>query len=128
MKLHGRTVVLKILDPSTDYDQRMNVMYTKMMGAIFIYSINNRGSFDNIAKWFEHFTAQNVCNAEKILLGTNFRNHGGYEPRREVSKERGQQLASSLGISFRELNSEDDIDDVNEFVSVVNSFCSYLKP
>lgn len=57
--------------------------------------------------------SQNIYNAEKILLGTSFVNHG-WLPRREVSKERGQQLASSLGISFREICSEDDIAGINE--------------
>lgn len=48
-------------------------------------------------------------------------NHG-FLPRREVSKERGQQLASSLGISFREIHSEDDLAGINE----VCARCRYL--
>ncbi|KAL5517500.1 hypothetical protein EMCRGX_G003055, partial [Ephydatia muelleri] len=129
IKLQGKKIALRILDPSPAYDERMDFMYKKMMGAILMYNTNKRESFDNVTKWFQRFIVQNIYNAEKILLGTSFVNHG-FLPRREVSKERGQQLASSLGISFREIHSEDDLAGINEaFETIANAILlRYLYP
>ena len=63
-----------------------------------------------------------MCNGEKILVGTNCTLSGHHQSGREVSSHRGQLLASSLGISFREIVSEDDITGINE-VGAIMSGC-----
>ena len=78
---------------------------------------------DDITRISTILFSQEAPNAEKLLVG----NACVFDPRRVISRERGQQLASSLGISMRETNTKcPDITSIDEVCMCVCVLTMYL--
>ena len=67
-------------------------------GAVLVYDITKKESFDLILEWIEDIRMNNKENIGKILFG----NKSDLSENREVSLGEGEQLASNLGCSFFE--------------------------
>ena len=88
----------------------------KVNGIIFVYSIDDRHSFNSINKWYE--ICQNSTNKGpigKVLIG-NKCDH----LKREVSFEEGETLAKKLRMKFFEVSSKTGI-------GVVEAFCYIIE-
>ena len=77
--------------------------YRGAHGIIVVYSVADRQSFDNVAKWLndiEKFASQGVT---KLLVG----NKSDLVSTRVVSQAEGRALANSLQIPFIETSAKD---------------------
>lgn len=96
------------------------------MGIMLVYDITNEKSFENIKNWIRNIEENASADVEKMLLG-NFPfkivflclwfsinskflgNKCELEEKRQVSKERGEQLAIEYGIKFIETSAKASI-------------------
>lgn len=75
------------------------------MGIMLVYDITNEKSFENIKNWIRNIEENASADVEKMLLG----NKCELEEKRQVSKERGEQLAVEYGIKFIETSAKASI-------------------
>lgn len=75
------------------------------MGIMLVYDITNEKSFENIKNWIRNIEENASADVEKMLLG----NKCELEEKRQVSKERGEQLAVEYGIKFFETSAKASI-------------------
>ena len=67
-------------------------------GAILVYDITSESTFKLIGEWVEDIRQNNKMNIGKILIG----NKADLDSEREVTKEKGEDLAKSLDCPFFE--------------------------
>ncbi|KAJ8925390.1 hypothetical protein NQ315_009222 [Exocentrus adspersus] len=79
--------------------------YRGAMGIMLVYDITNEKSFENIKNWIRNIEENASADVEKMLLG----NKCELEEKRQVSKERGEQLAIEYGIKFIETSAKASI-------------------
>lgn len=75
------------------------------MGIMLVYDITNEKSFENIKNWIRNIEENASADVEKMLLG----NKCELEEKRQVSRERGEQLAVEYGIKFIETSAKASI-------------------
>lgn len=75
------------------------------MGIMLVYDITNEKSFENIKNWIRNIEENASADVERMLLG----NKCELEEKRQVSKERGEQLAVEYGIKFFETSAKASI-------------------
>lgn len=75
------------------------------MGIMLVYDITNEKSFENIKNWIRNIEENASADVEKMLLG----NKCELEEKRQVTKERGEQLAIEYGIKFIETSAKASI-------------------
>jgi len=85
--------------------------YKGSAGALLVYDITNRTSFDCIEKWLSEIQEYSGNQMMVIML---IGNKNDLEHRRRVSKEEGEQLAKKYNILFSETSAKliNNIDDV----------------
>lgn len=79
--------------------------YRGAMGIMLVYDITNEKSFENIKNWIRNIEENASADVEKMLLG----NKCELDEKRQVSKERGEQLAIEYGIKFIETSAKASI-------------------
>lgn len=84
------------------------------MGIMFVYDIANKKSFKNIAKWITSIEEHVSSDVEKIILG----NKCDIQDRRQVSRDRGEQLAIEYGIKFTETSAKTSVNVEDAFRTI----------
>jgi len=84
------------------------------MGIMLVYDITNEKSFDNIKNWIRNIEEHASADVEKMILG----NKCDMNDRRQVSKERGEQLAIEYGIKFMETSAKASINVEDAFFTL----------
>jgi len=105
--------------------------YRGAQGIILVYDITDEQSFLNVIYWLEQIEKHATANPIVILLG----NKSDLEQDREVTLERGQQLAKDYEILFFETSARKAI-NINEcfqsiikqVIDVQESKCLLIKP
>ncbi|XP_072020367.1 ras-related protein Rab-8A-like [Amphiura filiformis] len=107
IELDGKKIKLQIWDTAGQERFRTitNAYYRGAMGIMLVYDITNQKSFDNIRNWIRNIEEHASADVEKMVLG----NKCDMEDRRQVSKERGEQLAIEYGIKFMETSAKASI-------------------
>ncbi|CAL4211569.1 unnamed protein product, partial [Meganyctiphanes norvegica] len=95
--------------------------YRGAMGIMLVYDITNEKSFDNIKNCNieEHASAD----VEKMVLG----NKCDMNDKRQVSKERGEQLAIEYGIKFMETSAKASINVEESFFNLARDIKSKME-
>lgn len=88
--------------------------YRGAMGIMLVYDVNNERSFENIKNWIRNIEENASADVEKMLLG----NKCDLADRRQVSKERGEQLAVEYGIKFMETSAKASINVEEAFYTL----------
>ncbi|XP_037537296.1 ras-related protein Rab-8A-like [Nematolebias whitei] len=91
-----------------------SVYYKGAMGVVLAYDITDEGSFENIKLFMRDVDDHAPADVEKILLG----NKCDMNDRRQVSKERGEELALEYGIKFMETSAKSNINVENAFLTL----------
>jgi small GTP-binding protein len=73
--------------------------YRGAQGALLVYDVTERGSFDRVHAWFDRARQLGGEDVEMILVGNKI---DLPDSQRQVSTEEGTALAAQLGISFAE--------------------------
>ncbi|CAH1983672.1 unnamed protein product [Acanthoscelides obtectus] len=105
--LDGKKIKLQIWDTAGQERFRTitTAYYRGAMGIMLVYDITNEKSFENIKNWIRNIEENASADVEKMLLG----NKCELEDKRQVSKERGEQLAIEYGIKFIETSAKNSI-------------------
>lgn len=116
IELEGKKIKLQIWDTAGQERFRTitTAYYRGAMGIMLVYDITNEKSFDNIKNWIRNIEENASANVEKMLLG----NKCELEDKRQVSRERGEQLAIEYGIKFMETSAKNSINVEDAFFTL----------
>ena len=106
------------------YNSIISNYYRSTDVAIFVYSVDNKKSFENIQKWFDQMVEKNTKvennNLKCVLLGNKT------DLEREISFEQGEKYANENNfLMFKEIsckkNSHEDVDNIIEIFDVIGN-------
>ena len=80
------------------YRSLTKAYYKGALGALVVYDITNKTTFDNTDKWIYDLRISAEEKISIILIG----NKNDLEDKRVVSKENGEEKAKSFGVAFME--------------------------
>ncbi|XP_045502803.1 ras-related protein Rab-8A isoform X1 [Colias croceus] len=105
--LDGKKVKLQIWDTAGQERFRTitTAYYRGSMGIMLVYDVTNEKSFENIKNWIRNIEENASADVEKMILG----NKCDLDAKRQVSKERGEQLAIEYQIKFVETSAKDSL-------------------
>lgn len=107
IELDGKKIKLQIWDTAGQERFRTitTAYYRGAMGIMLVYDITQEKSFENIKNWIRNIEENASTDVEKMLLG----NKCELNEKRQVTKERGEQLAVEYGIKFFETSAKNSI-------------------
>lgn len=116
IELEGKKIKLQIWDTAGQERFRTitTAYYRGAMGIMLVYDITNEKSFDNIRNWIRNIEEHASKDVEKMVLG----NKCDMNDRRQVSKERGEQLAIEHGIKFMETSAKASVNVDDAFFTL----------
>mgnify|MGYP000844721543 FL=1 len=80
--------------------------YKGAAAVIFVYSISDRKSFDNLANWIKQVNDSHPETISKIIVGNKCDSKDG---ERQVTKAEAEKLAQSFGIPLIEASAKENI-------------------
>jgi len=124
IELDGKKIKLQIWDTAGQERFRTitTAYYRGAMGIMLVYDITNEKSFDNIKNWIRNIEEHATSDVEKMVLG----NKCDMNDRRQVSKERGEQLAIEYGIKFMETSAKASINVEEAFFTLARDIKSKM--
>ena len=90
-----------------------NAYYKNAQGAIIVYEITNRETFENVSKWLQELNEFGEKGITVLLIGNKI----DLKENRQVSFEEGQKIADAKGALFFETSAK-----TNEENSVTKAF------
>ncbi|KAK6184636.1 ras-related protein Rab-8B [Patella vulgata] len=107
IELDGKKIKLQIWDTAGQERFRTitTAYYRGAMGIMLVYDITSEKSFENIRNWIRNIEEHASKDVEKMILA----NKCDMNDRRQVSKERGENLAVEHGIKFMETSAKASI-------------------
>jgi len=117
MDIDGKEVKAQIWDTAGQERFRAvtSAYYRGAVGALIVYDISRRLTFDNVARWLEELKMHADGNVVKMLVG----NKSDLAHIREVPVEDGKKLAESEGLFFIETSALDNTNVLPAFQIVV---------
>ncbi|XP_061098484.1 ras-related protein Rab-8A-like isoform X1 [Conger conger] len=114
IELDGKKIKLQIWDTAGQERFRTitTAYYRGAMGIMLVYDITSQKSFDNIKNWIRNIEEHASADVEKMILG----NKCDVNDKRQVSKDRGEELALEYGIKFMETSAKANINVENAFL------------
>ncbi|KAI5074310.1 hypothetical protein GOP47_0010271 [Adiantum capillus-veneris] len=97
--------------------------YRGAVGALVVYDISRRQSFDDIGRWLEELRVHSDMSVVAMLVG----NKCDLEHLREVSQEEGRSLAESEGMYFMETSALDSTNVHKAFQTVVTEIYNVVS-
>lgn len=110
LKVNDYVIRMQIWDTAGQekYNSIISNHYRSAEAAIFVYSIGNKSSYDNLKEWYKQLTdvqSDENTNVKKILLG----NKKDLENEREVEEKDAENFAKEFGFQiFAEVTSKCD--------------------
>ncbi|KAE8734090.1 Ras-related protein RABA5a [Hibiscus syriacus] len=89
--------------------------WKRAFGALLVYDVSRRATFDNVARWLDELNSSSDTTVAKMLVG----NKCDLEDSREVSLEEGKILAASEGLFFVETSALDSTNVQTAFEIVI---------
>lgn len=97
--------------------------YRGAMGIMLVYDITNEKSFENIKNWIRNIEENASADVEKMLLG----NKCELTEKRQVTRERGEQLAIEYGIKFIETSAKASINVEEAFFTLARDIKAKME-
>uniref|UniRef100_A0A915PFY3 Ras-related protein Rab-8A n=1 Tax=Setaria digitata TaxID=48799 RepID=A0A915PFY3_9BILA len=116
IELDGKKIKLQIWDTAGQERFRTitTAYYRGAMGIMLVYDITNEKSFDNIKNWIRNIEEHASSDVDRMIIG----NKCDVEERRQVSRERGEQLAIEYGTKFMETSAKANINVEEAFFTL----------
>ncbi|CAD8207660.1 unnamed protein product [Paramecium octaurelia] len=104
IELDGLNIKLQIWDTAGQESFRSitRSYYRSAAGAIVVYDITKRESYENVARWMEEVKQNGNPKLSMLLVG----NKGDLESDRQISYNEAQQFAKECGIEFFETSAK----------------------
>nr|CAD7430207.1 unnamed protein product [Timema monikensis] len=125
IELDGKKIKLQIWDTAGQERFRTitTAYYRGAMGIMLVYDITNEKSFENIKNWIRNIEENASADVEKMLLG----NKCELTEKRQVTKERGEQLAIEYGIKFMETSAKASINVEDAFFTLARDIKTKME-
>ncbi|XP_014498055.1 ras-related protein RABA5e [Vigna radiata var. radiata] len=125
VEIDGKEVKAQIWDTAGQERFRAvtSAYYRGAVGALVVYDISRRGTFDGIKRWLEELTTQNDSTVARMLVG----NKCDLENIREVSTEEGKNLAEEEGLFFMETSALDSTNVQTAFEIVIREIYNNIS-
>ena len=108
--VEGHVIKAQIWDTAGQerYKSITSAYYKGAKGALIVYDITNKFTFDSVDKWVQDLNSYGDKNLTLLLVG----NKSDLEEKRQIIKEDGEEKAKSFGLGFIETSacSGDNID------------------
>ncbi|XVF84517.1 hypothetical protein PTKIN_Ptkin17bG0043300 [Pterospermum kingtungense] len=117
MEIDGKEIKAQIWDTAGQERFRAvtSAYYRGAFGALLVYDISRRATFDNVARWLDELNSHSDTTVARMLVG----NKCDLENIREVSLEEGKSLAEAEGLFFIETSALDSTNVRNAFEIVI---------
>ncbi|KAL2895164.1 Ras-related protein RABA5a [Bienertia sinuspersici] len=123
--INGKEVKAQIWDTAGQERFRAvtSAYYRGAVGALLVYDISRRQTFDNIGRWLNELHTHSDMNVVTILVG----NKSDLKDAREVSTAEGKDLAEAQGLFFIETSALDSSNVASAFQTVVREIYNILS-
>ncbi|KAK3036912.1 hypothetical protein RJ639_030877 [Escallonia herrerae] len=125
MEINGKEVKAQIWDTAGQERFRAvtSAYYRGAVGALLVYDISRRQTFDSIGRWLSELHTYSDMNVVTILVG----NKSDLKDAREVSTAEGKTLAEAQGLFFMETSALDSSNVAAAFQTVVREIFTILS-
>ncbi|KAJ8540392.1 hypothetical protein K7X08_030311 [Anisodus acutangulus] len=125
MDINGKEVKAQIWDTAGQERFRAvtSAYYRGAVGALLVYDISRRLTFDNIGRWLNELQTHSDMNVVIILVG----NKSDLKDAREVTTAEGKALAEAKGLFFIETSALDSSNVTSAFQTVVREIYNILS-
>ncbi|CAF1156076.1 unnamed protein product [Rotaria magnacalcarata] len=116
IELDGRKIKLQIWDTAGQerFKTITTAYYRGAMGIMLVYDITSEKSFDNIKNWIRNIEEHASAEVERMLIGNKCDMHD----KRQVSREKGENLANDYGIKFMETSAKGNLNVDEAFFAI----------
>lgn len=116
IEVDGKKIKLQVWDTAGQERFRTitTAYYRGAMGIMLVYDVSNLKSFENISNWIRNIEMHATQDVELMILG----NKCDIADKRQVSKEKGEQLALQHSIKFMETSAKADINIEEAFTTL----------
>jgi small GTP-binding protein len=110
-KVESRIIRLKIWDTAgqEQFKSLTRNFYKNSDGAIVVFDVSNRNSFDKVQEWIQSIYDSANENVKLILVGNKI------DLKREVSHDEGKKFADSYNLGYFETSAKENI-GINEMI------------
>ncbi|CAK9182253.1 unnamed protein product [Ilex paraguariensis] len=125
MEISGKEIKAQIWDTAGQERFRAvtSAYYRGAVGAILVYDISRRQTFDSIGRWLNELHTHSDMNVVTILVG----NKTDLKDAREVTTAEGRALAETQGLFFMETSALDSSNVAAAFRTVVREIYNILS-
>ncbi|OIW21866.1 hypothetical protein TanjilG_13735 [Lupinus angustifolius] len=125
VEIEGKEVKAQIWDTAGQERFRAvtSAYYRGALGALVVYDISRKGTFDGIKRWLQELDTQNDSTLARMLVG----NKCDLENIREVSIEEGKTLAEEEGMFFMETSALDSTNVQTAFEIVIREIYNNIS-
>ncbi|EEF34153.1 ras-related protein RABA5a [Ricinus communis] len=125
MDINGKEVKAQIWDTAGQERFRAvtSAYYRGAVGALLVYDISRRQTFDSVGKWLNELHTHSDMNVVTILVG----NKSDLKDAREVSTAEGKALAETQDLFFMETSALDSSNVTAAFQTVVREIYNILS-
>ncbi|KAF9679396.1 hypothetical protein SADUNF_Sadunf06G0010900 [Salix dunnii] len=125
MDINGKEIKAQIWDTAGQERFRAvtSAYYRGAVGALLVYDISRRQTFDSIGKWLNELQTHSDMNVVTILVG----NKSDLKDAREVPTAEGKVLAEAQGLFFMETSALDSSNVAAAFQTVVKEIYNILS-
>ncbi|KAL2475745.1 Ras-related protein RABA5a [Abeliophyllum distichum] len=125
MEINGKEVKAQIWDTAGQERFRAvtSAYYRGAVGALLVYDISRRQTFDSIGRWLNELHTHSDMNVVTILVG----NKSDLKDAREVTTAEGKALAEAQGLFFIETSALDSSNVAIAFQMVVKEIYHILS-
>ncbi|CAI9087159.1 OLC1v1021160C3 [Oldenlandia corymbosa var. corymbosa] len=125
VEINGKEVKAQIWDTAGQERFRAvtSAYYRGAVGALLVYDISRRQTFDSIGRWLNELHTHSDMNVVTILVG----NKSDLKDAREVSTAEGKSLAEAQGLFFIETSALDSSNVAAAFQTVVREIYNILS-
>lgn len=125
LDINGKEVKAQIWDTAGQERFRAvtSAYYRGAVGALLVYDISRRLTFENIGRWLNELQTHSDMNVVTILVG----NKSDLKDAREVTTAEGKSLAEAQGLFFIETSALDSSNVAVAFKTVVKEIYNILN-
>ncbi|CAN4114641.1 unnamed protein product [Withania somnifera] len=125
LDINGKEVKAQIWDTAGQERFRAvtSAYYRGAVGALLVYDISRRLTFDNIGRWLNELQTHSDMNVVTILVG----NKSDLKDAREVTTAEGKSFAEAQGLFFIETSALDSSNVAVAFQTVVKEIYNILS-
>ncbi|PWA35019.1 RAB GTPase [Artemisia annua] len=117
LQVEGKTIKAQIWDTAGQerYRAITSAYYRGAVGALLVYDITKRPTFDNVQRWLRELRANADSNIVVLMAG----NKSDLDHLRAVTAEDGQSLAEKEGLSFLETSALEAVNIEKAFQTIL---------